>query len=485
MRTTVYPVPSETDSQDVKSSYPQPGHDLASVERLERLCGFDHTKMDIAHSKANPVIKKAQMPAQIRMENEEQGDGGALRSFATSRKQGAQNRIAPQRSLLEEALHGSGGDCPPPLLGGLKTQEVINQTPKREEKDNKQNRIGIDWLQGTFDYSAFNAIKSYLVELCGGKVPESLGRGYLGFQNSLTFEPFEIKMMWDEDPRNKGLHGNRWLLQMNGTSLKSFPAGSVYLLFSYLHGQGMKATRTDLAFDDCLKIITPRGVLDMLNEHEGCVSGFRSYCYYEGKRFVSKDGETGFENVLINQGITFGTRGKNGSGRFLRCYDKERESKGEIDAIRWEVEYSKDVAHKVFCELATCIDLKAFCHKIGKLIGGAIDFIPPRGKKKRRYPQDRLDFWKKIVQLLGVAKIRRAAENGSIEKTEKWIAENVTPAFAKLVEAKGEHYVWEYFYSLVEQCGLSDRAIAQIECFHRIHGKPDKGEAVAFEKVPF
>jgi hypothetical protein len=124
------------------------------------------------------------------------------------------------------------------------------------------------------------------------------------------------------------------------------------------------------------------------------VHGFRSrtvYVEYSGQK-------------LRRLGITFGRRGKNGSGRLLRAYDKGLQTR-LAPARQWqrlELEFSGELAMHAFARLAGCP--MAEPTTIPALVLGCIDFREPRtdGKRCARVADlPRCQWWADLLDLLG------------------------------------------------------------------------------------
>lgn len=109
--------------------------------------------------------------------------------------------------------------------------------------------------------------------------------------------------------------------------------------------KGAKFTRIDLAFDDYSKAFTPRDYMRF--ELEGRLSTKGKRCdFISGSVKGTRTGDTFY----------CGTRS---SARFLRIYDKNAESLGEINAIRYELEFKRSAADqtaKKIVEYANCED---------------------------------------------------------------------------------------------------------------------------------
>jgi len=354
----------------------------------------------------------------------------------------------------------SGEAAPPTLIGGVNTQNI-----GKMDAGERKASIGIDWVQGTIPFMKMNELFVYLNDMCGG-APESYNHGFMGYQAAAEWHPFGIKVMWDLDTQNRLRHGNRIVLQIGGEGLGCFPAESLYQFCRELCVKfSFKSTRVDLCFDDFEKIIEPQEVTQFADQ--GSYRGFRKH---RPIRESKRNGD------LLGDTLYFGTRGKNGGGKFLRCYNKDLESGGEVNSIRWEVEFSKERANKVFFELAMSANITEFATNIALFIGGSIDFIERNGK--RFDTRDRLAFWEQILHHLGAASIRNPQPEQSIESAMEWVERSVTPSLEKIKCAIGDDAYYEWLQEQMEDVQLRIKAERQIVAYHHVHGVP-------ISEVPF
>lgn len=175
---------------------------------------------------------------------------------------------------------------------------------------------------------------------------------------------------------------------------------------------GFKGTRVDVALDfydkpDLIKLA-----------HRSCqekhLTGAKTYALQEQHSSGSTTGRT----------LYIGKRGKNGSGRFLRVYDKglETQTKEEGEWIRWEVVYSSDCAEQVLHDLANADDAvqPAVQHALG-----VVDFRLSPGQKLARRARCK---W--FEQLLGAVRTIRATQSrvaSTIHTKVRWFKSCVAP----------------------------------------------------------
>lgn len=101
-------------------------------------------------------------------------------------------------------------------------------------------------------------------------------------------------------------------------------------LFLYLQEHHCQLSRLDLAYDDYSKMITPKDYARWY------MDGWMS-TKYSKIQFVASERDKGHTFYL----------GSRKTGKMLRVYDKEYESKGEINAIRYEFELHREFAREM------------------------------------------------------------------------------------------------------------------------------------------
>lgn len=200
----------------------------------------------------------------------------------------------------------------------------------------------LDWLEFTYkvpyseetdliddffdDFLEFDTIRDELV---------MLDYGLHGYSHVLRYLD-EFMIMYNPSRIDMGVHvvfpGNSMhtLARLFGfMSVNEFV--SCQSLFKVLKDRHCKPSRLDICFDDYQKIFRP---LDFN----------RFYCT---GRISTRMQHVSYISSKRNEGDTFYV-GKRGKGRFLRIYDKNFESEGKIDAIRYEFEMRTDWALKIF-----------------------------------------------------------------------------------------------------------------------------------------
>lgn len=123
-------------------------------------------------------------------------------------------------------------------------------------------------------------------------------------------------------------HGLEWLFELFG--LKKDDDDAVQQLFSILKYRQCSCSRIDLCFDDYTKTFRP--------------SNYIAWWFSGSIRSHFRKIQTASSGREVGNTFYLGSRS---TGRYLRIYDKDVESNGEIDAVRYEfelhVKYAKDM----------------------------------------------------------------------------------------------------------------------------------------------
>lgn len=284
--------------------------------------------------------------------------------------------------------------------------------------------IHLDGFRGTFPAECRPLVLALLAPRLGEPEPV-VGSGF--YTRALAWAS-GARLFTDPTQANMG---GRELLSLGGEAMQAFDVDGQLQLLADLHALGFKGTRVDPAADDHQRIAS------MDDVHEAGRAGH--YCglrLYDPRRPQTQAGE------LKGDTAYFGRRGGDGSGKYLRIYDKKLESDGAIDAIRYEVELSGERAAEAFRWLAACKSAEAFRLVLGGLIGGAIDFRErDRASSDRHVDRvPRLTWWEKLLELLTSAPIAIARTKTTLQRRVEWAVKSVGRILveaAAVVEAQG------------------------------------------------
>ena len=295
--------------------------------------------------------------------------------------------------------------------------------------------VKIDWLSVVFPEEKREAVREEVSRYLGSC--EFKPRGIHGYQKCWVWEHFGAVLTWSD-----GRHDA--LLSMNGRSVDQVHVSQQLHFLKALEEIGVRCSRLDIALDDHKRRIEPD---DVEREFEaGHVVGYRLGTPHRPKRRVK--GQTLVEGASFE----LGRRGADGSGKFLVVYDKTLESDGEIDAIRWELRFSKEAADTAFLVLSSSRDLPSLSCKLTRYVGGAVDFrSSPHLTNLSRRP--RLAWWEYFVGILGAAELKVPRQRPPLQQSIEWVRRSLAPLLGKAELAikvnGGDAVAW--FLSLVRE----------------------------------
>lgn len=310
-------------------------------------------------------------------------------------------KSSPRRERAPRAVLG---EQPHMLIGG-----VNSHTLHIPIADGVEGSCGIDWLAGSLPVEKIDAVMEFLENLYG-IAPDVTEKNIQLYDRLASFDPFGCRVFFDStEKRCKSLHRGRFAVQFSGGGLQQFTANGLWKLLGHLVNDfWFKGTRIDINYDDFTKRILPHQIAEMANE-----GGYTGYRVHQHLCSRSRSGK------VLGDTLYFGKRGKNGSGKFLRIYDKFLESDGEVDCVRYEVEFSKERARLICLHLGMCSTVEDMAGNICGLVGGSIDFIVRNGKNLDR--SDRVQWWADILSVLGEVVLRNPVRVETVEKTIRYV----------------------------------------------------------------
>lgn len=135
------------------------------------------------------------------------------------------------------------------------------------------------------------------------------------------------------------------------TLLEGLRLGRLVALLRSVHLHAQNVTRLDVTLDDWQKVITPEALRFLTTDPADRNKLFRDDIVTRAKqtKYDSSTGDRG--------GDTWYLGGTSGDTR-LRVYDKYKESQGEVDAIRWELQLRNERAREALAQLIAVIDAR-------------------------------------------------------------------------------------------------------------------------------
>lgn len=327
----------------------------------------------------------------------------------------------------------------------------------------RQGVVGIDWLRFSVELTELRGLEDYLCQFFGESSQVDWGR--YGFDLSVVWESCGVSIWYDSTAaRSERLHGGICCVEIPGGALSSLCGDDLELLCAGMRPFRAVCRRVDVYFDDKRRRMTPG---EIYGENASLKACERSLTSYRKLQYIRGVGQSG----LDHDELRLGSRGENGSGRFVRIYDKELESKGENYAVRWEVEFTGDKAVAAFVALSGCNgDLEMFGGVCGALVGGAVKFVERTGEKNLGRLALR-DWWAEIVEFLGSVTVRGRKRNTSVVKTASWINRS-RAALAMVAEAVGYEVFGGWIRGVIED-GRGRMSVKQIDAIREYRSRGD------------
>jgi hypothetical protein len=186
--------------------------------------------------------------------------------------------------------------------------------------------------------------------------------------------------------------------------------------------RGFYATRFDWAIDDFERKLE----ISVLHQscRDGSMSGARNYTYMSSARVGGKD---------VGESLYLGSAS---SDKLVRIYDKNAESKGAINSIRYEVQWRDDLAQAallVYCQAGTSSDTVLVLSKKGV---GAVRFIERVSEVASRCPLVR--WYQEFVDRVGgIEKHSVSRLQTTITDKMRWITRSVVKTLALIYSWSG------------------------------------------------
>lgn len=291
-------------------------------------------------------------------------------------------------------------DCPPLVTRGAKLHD---------------GEIGIDWVTLTLSREYLEDVTQRLEELIG---PCKIGKGFNGYAEGRHFA-YGAALTYS--------HGDRpeLCVKLTGDTCTRLGPLGVLELIAWGYGQGGKATRIDVRSDFKGEGL---GLVDLVQE--ACEQRQLCRCrVWEPRAPRTSGGE------YLGRSVGLGRRGKNGSGRYVRVYDKGLETGDALARCweRWETEFAKDAADQVARLLIESDDWKRDALSVAL---GAVEFRDWTGSASlARRP---LSAWWSAF-LAGVkpvlVKVSRTPTN--LQRYGGWFRRSVLPTFTTMAHEAG------------------------------------------------
>jgi DNA relaxase NicK len=147
----------------------------------------------------------------------------------------------------------------------------------------------------------------------------------------------------------------------------------------------------------------------------------------------------------------------------VRAYDKFAQSNGEIDSIRWEVEYKGETADAVFRSILLFPEGAAeYQHSIVNMAVSAVSFIEKKDKNLSR--NTLIKWWSDWLEYLASCpvKVRVLRAKTSIQKKKNWIRVAVSKSIAMLQDVLEIGDFEAYLHQIIVEARFRYQAIDEI-----------------------
>lgn len=321
-----------------------------------------------------------------------------------------------RRGGADHPSQAEGGWSIPPTVtrGSFDHTRLVHILPPARQPappsstESKLGESSLGWLQGSFERIAFDAVLSEFASWFG---PPAHRGGIWRYSARYSWESGAFIAY---DPTDIDNPSDHFSICIPGSVLLSQDGSALIDLLRTLHRLGFRPTRLDAAFDDYSWIIDPLRVL--LTALSGDVSGFRTLGI-AGR--TCNDGHMGIT-------AAFGTRGKDGGGKYLRVYDKFAESGGVTDCVRWEVEFADEHAKSAFAQLLQADSPEYLATVLSSFVGGCVDFPKRSGRKGHLDRLPRHSWWLSLKEQMGHAKTLAYRQETTMERRKEWVSNSVS-----------------------------------------------------------
>ena len=291
-----------------------------------------------------------------------------------------------------------------------------------------KSQIGLDWIRLTGPAESASRCFDVLSRIYGQKIDRRNGRH---FYERGTYWPSGAALLEGHKSRSAAI-----LVELPGSALSVLPAADRVLLLNDLSWQGMRATRIDVA-------------VDFIGEDVDVITCTRSACFAgelcQAKRWEPHEGFSGGQRDKY--GVSLGSRGKSGSGRYVRVYDKGLETgeKPEGRWHRWEAEFTGDCAAEVQHQLVAHVEQLAdggfriapgWEQTAAGVAFGAVDFREVNGQTSfARRP--RSSWWAELVGTVKRIVVKATPKASRLITYARWMRQQVLPSLKAMGDAVG------------------------------------------------
>lgn len=348
--------------------------------------------------------------------------------------------------------HSDGLSTPRPVTRGVKSH------------------VGLDWIRLTGPMASASRCFDVLTKIYGEKIERRNGRH---FYERGTYWPSGAALLEGHKSQTAAI-----LVELPGSALSVLTAFDRVKLLHDLSWQGMRATRIDVA-------------VDFIGGEVDVITCTRSACYAgelcQAKRWEPHDGFSG--GLRDKYGVSMGSRGKSGSGRYVRVYDKGLETGEHPEGRwhRWEAEFTGDCAVEVQHQLTAHVQQLAdggftiasgWEQTAAGVAFGAVDFREVNGQTSyARRP--RSSWWDQFVGTVKRIVVKAMPKASRLITYARWMRYQVLPSLKAMGDSVG--LPWSQIAEMVAgdfEVSNSVRRSPVVDEFCRMFGLPAPGPVI-------
>lgn len=296
--------------------------------------------------------------------------------------------------------------------------------------------VSLGWLSAT--WRGFWASPDDFLEWAGGlfgALEYCEGRRWRGYDHTWMGEHGVLAgVRWD--------NGLEVHLDVPATPLEALRPGQIVALVEHLHKNAVNVPRLDVTLDDWMKVKMPAELYAMTSSAENREELVRDELVTRAKsgRLIASVGRRG--------GDTWELGARTGGGNKLRVYDKNAESGGEVDAVRWELQLRDDAAHAALGSLAQLVRQEKAAKQVigakafGNVLGGwvasqMVNFLDFRNRysDSNITRADRLVWWAALVLNAKKAKMELVKPGLTINRMHEHAYSNMAGMIATLADS--------------------------------------------------
>ena len=295
------------------------------------------------------------------------------------------------------------------------TSPPASNTGGKLTNPSTSDEISLDWIRLSGPTTMRHEAVKEIAQLLGNP---TFGNGRYFLNSGYHFGAAAVYFDHDEDQGK-----DHCVVDLPGSAMSEMGFREAVVLLESLLCMGFRTTRLDIAVD----LYQSEHLIEQVTK--SCLNG--ELC--RAKKFRPMHVQSGAE--ITGYGCNIGDRGKLGSGRYLRVYDKGLETSEQVRGkwVRWEAELSGEpaqVASMALCESDNLMTV-ALAHAFG-----VCDFRENTGDKHLdRRP--RCEWFEELLQKIEPQRVTQTRTKSTLGSFKRWMQTAVLPKLETLTVATG------------------------------------------------